>query len=268
MPLGLRVLRRGAKRLGLAAKGWYPEARLIRDLQGLGVRPSGTLMVHSSLSSLGYVPGGPATVVSALRAAIGPSGTLVMPTHSWDRSGSGDFRFDIRATPSCVGAITEAFRRMPGVVRSLHPTHSVAAVGPRAHHLVEGHQDASTPCGSGTPYVKLLEEPCQVLFLGATLDENTLFHTVEAVAAVPYLMREADESFTVTDAAGATSTMSFRRHLRGPDRRFSATTDDLERAGILRRGWVGASTSLLVEAAPMLEWSLDRVRANARFLVA
>jgi len=128
-----RALKRTVKLgLRLVTKGWYTEQRLRRDLEALGVRSGRVLLVHSSLSSLGVVSGGAATVIDALRALLGPEGTLVMPSHTWDRPGRGDFAFDIGKTPSCVGAISEKFRTMPGAIRSLHPTHSVVALGPKA----------------------------------------------------------------------------------------------------------------------------------------
>ena len=208
-------------------------------------------------------------MIKALRAAIGPEGTLVLPTHSWERAGRGDFTFDLAQTPSCVGAISEAFRTMPGVTRSLHPTHSVAAIGPRAQALTEGHELASTPCGEGTPYAKIIDARGQILFLGATLDQNTMFHTLEAFAAVPYLMRGDSEVFAVTDADGRSREMQFRRHARGPDRRFAATDGPARvQSGILRRGRVAASTSLLVEAAPMAELMRDLLRKDPNYLVA
>jgi aminoglycoside 3-N-acetyltransferase len=131
-----RALKRTVKLgLRLATKGWCTGGGLKRDLEALGVRRGGVLLVHSSLSSLGFVAGGAHTVIGALRMALGPEGTLVVPTHTWDRPGRGDFAFDVRSTPSCVGVISETFRAMPEAIRSLHPTHSVAAVGPMARDL-------------------------------------------------------------------------------------------------------------------------------------
>jgi aminoglycoside 3-N-acetyltransferase len=225
------------------------------------------LLVHSSLSSLGVVSGGAKTVISALRAVIGPQGTLVMPSHTWDRPGRGDFAFDIAKTPSCVGTISEKFRTMPEALRSLHPTHSLVALGPKARSLIAGHEAARTPCGADTPYARMIEERAQILFLGTTLDQNTIFHTLEAYAGSPYLLREEDEAFSITDASGSTKTMHFRRHERGPDRRFAAITPLLEAAGILRKGRVGASESLIVECAQMTDLVLQRMRCDPAFLV-
>lgn len=264
----VRTLRRVAKLYVRAfSSRWCTAERLTRDLQGIGVRFGGSLMVHSSLSSLGYVPGGAETVIRALRAAVGPNGTLVMPTHSWDRPAAGDFQFDVRHTPSCVGKVSEAFRRIPEVVRSLHPTHSVAAIGPHAGYLIEGHERASTPCGPGTPYAKLIEQRCQILFLGTTLDQNTMFHAFEAFAGAPYLMQAESEAFTVTDAVGATRVVAVRRHHRGPNRRFAATQDLLEQHGTVRKCMVGASKSLLVECAAMAAVIVDALRRDPNFLL-
>jgi len=240
---------------------------LRRDLEALGVQSGRVLLVHSSLSSLGVVAGGAETVIGALLAVLGPEGTLVMPSHTWDRPGRGDFAFDIGKTPSCVGAISEKFRTMPGAIRSLHPTHSVVALGPKATDLIAGHEGAKTPCGSDTPYARMIEEHAQILFLGTTLDQNTMFHTLEAYAGSLYLLRDEDEAFSITDASDRTQTMRFRRHDRGPDRRFSEITPLLESAGILRKGRVGASESMVVESASMTELVLRRMREDPAFLV-
>ncbi len=264
----VRQLKRTAKiAVRTASKGWCSAERITRDLRALGVREGTTLLVHSSLSSLGFVIGGAPAVIGALRAAIGPQGTLVLPTHSWERSGRGDFTFDIRTTPSCVGAISETFRTMPGVVRSLHPTHSVGAIGPGAQALTQGHEHASTPCGEGTPYARVIDARGQILFLGATLDQNTMFHTFEALANVPYLMRGDGETFTVTLADGRTAEMRFNRHARGPERRFAATESLLAQKGVLKKGRVAASASLLVEADRLAEVTLALLRENPSYLL-
>jgi len=267
--VSLRSFKRVAK--GIVRAGsvrWHSVGRITRDLTALGVRSGAVLMVHSSLSSLGYVPGGPKGVIKALLTAIGCEGTLVMPTHTWDRPGRGDFRFDVRATPSCVGAITEVFRKMPGVLRSLHPTHSVAAFGPWASFITELHYAASTPCGPGTPYAKLLDAHGQILFLGTTFEQNTALHSLESIADVAYLLEDNDETFTVTDADGVTRPMQFRRHRRGPERRFQDTRALLEKGGAVRTGKVAESDSLLVESAPMAALILAEVRRNPDYLLA
>jgi aminoglycoside 3-N-acetyltransferase len=123
--------------------------RIASDLAAAGLARGGTVLVHSSLSSLGRVEGGAETVTGGLLDALGPDGTLLMPALSYAAVTAACPRFDLRSTPSNIGLIPETFRRMPGVLRSLHPTHSVCGVGPRAEALLGAQQGDRTPCGPG-----------------------------------------------------------------------------------------------------------------------
>jgi aminoglycoside 3-N-acetyltransferase len=225
-------------------------------------------MVHSSLSRLGHVRGGASTVIEALLDAVGPNGTLVLPTHTWDRPGKGDFSFDVRRTQSCVGTISEHFRGWPGARRSLHPTHSVAAVGRLANEITADHERAATPCGDGTPYARLVDLDADVLFLACDLDSNTLFHTFEAQAGVAYLLRPAPEEFDIVNDAGVSTRARFLRHERGPARRFGDVEDDLIDAGALRRGDIGRSSSRLVDTRRMATYVLDRLAKDPTYLLS
>ncbi len=268
MPI-LASFKRALKQARSAVRGpWMTRGRLARGLAGLGVRRGGVLLVHSSLSSLGYVPGGPATVIAGLLDAIGPSGTLVLPTHSWAVMSRGCREFDVRRTPSCVGQITEAFRQQPGVLRSLHPTHSVAARGPLAAELIAGHQQADTPCGAGTPYARVIEHAGQILFLGCGLERNTVYHTLEALAGLPYLMQDSEESFTLIDAEGRAVQRSIRRHRGALPRRFHQTVDFLSEHQVLRQGRVGRANCYLLESQPLAELMLRTLASRGDFLLA
>ena len=125
------------------------------DLRVLGVSEGGILLVHASLRSLGAVPGGAETVVCGLLHALGDDGTLLMPALSYESVGAQNPVFDLLHTPSCVGALTEYFRTRPGKVRSVHPTHSVCAVGPKAEELCRDHYLDTTPCGEHSPFSRL-----------------------------------------------------------------------------------------------------------------
>lgn len=165
---------------------------LAAALRALGVRRGGVLLVHSSLSRIGHVEGGAGTVVDALLEAIGPAGTLVAPTiiHT---SGLPRPPFDSRCSPSEVGAITECLRLREGAIRSEHPTHSVAAIGPRAAELTRGHATATGPWtpwgraafGRGSPWDLLYHCNAQCLLLGVSFQVCTLFH----YAQTEYLRR-------------------------------------------------------------------------------
>ena len=240
---------------------WITRGTLARSLRELGVREGGLLLVHSSLSSLGFVPGGAMTVIRALRDALGPDGTLIIPTHTWEWMNKGLRVFDARSTPGCVGSLPEVFRNLPGALRSLHPTHSVAAAGPLARWITEGHEMCDTPCGGGTPYAKLLEKDGQILFLGATLESNTSFHTMEAICGFPHLLRAGAESFEIIALDGTKQQRAVPQHLEGIGRRYDDMEEPLIKAGVARRGFVGSAKVLLLSgqlfAQIVAQWLRD-----------
>jgi aminoglycoside 3-N-acetyltransferase len=163
------------------------EVRLARDLEASGLRRGGLALVHSSLSALGYVPGGPETVIRALLSALGPEGTLLLPALSYEHANPQRPFFDVLHTPSNVGAIPEYFRTRPGTLRSVCPTHSVCGVGPQAHAALDEHALDDTPCGPRSPFRRLRDLGGQVVFLGCGLRPNTSMHGVEELAQPPYL---------------------------------------------------------------------------------
>jgi len=134
---------------------------LVHDARRLGVSPGDVLLVHSSLSAIGWVVGGARTVIEALIEAVSPDGTLVMPAFSGDLSDPSDWRnppvpsswidrireampaFDPDRTPTRqMGCIAETFRKWPGAMRSIHPVSSMTALGPHAMRIVERHETA------------------------------------------------------------------------------------------------------------------------------
>jgi aminoglycoside 3-N-acetyltransferase len=265
----LRLAKRSVKKaLRPLSQPWLTRRRIVADVGALGVRTGGILLVHSSLSALRYVAGGVPAVVRALTEAIGPEGTMVMPAHSWEWMEAGCRTFDVRSTASCVGRIPELFRRMPGVARSLHPTHSVAARGPLAPWLVEGHEHCEAPCGPETPYAKILERDGQILFLGTGLESNTAFHTVEAIAGFPYLLCHEPDTFTIIDASGACRSRAFYQQRRGVARRYAELEEPLVGEGIARRGLVGRAPSLLIAGAAFLEFMITMSRDDPTYLMA
>lgn len=147
---------------------------LVEAVRGTGLTEGSVVCVHSSLSHFGHVKGGAQAVIDALVETVGSEGCLVMPTFSMAGSmnayvDSGVI-FDVRNSPSRVGAITESFRKCPGVIRSSHPTHSVAAWGRGAEELLSGHDRSLTPFGRNTPYGRLAEnENGFMLLLGTRL---------------------------------------------------------------------------------------------------
>ena len=247
---------------------WVTHRSLVRDLRKLGIRKGGVLLVHSSLSKLGFVRGGAPAVIQALRDVLGERGTLLMPAHTWEWMNKGCRVFDARTLPGCIGVLPEVFRLQPGVLRSLHPTHSVAAVGPEARRLIDGHETADTPCGDGTPYARLLEEDGQILLLGASLDSNTAFHTLEAQCGFPHLLRQGEEQFEIISQDGTRQLRAVRQHLEGVSRRYAAFEGPLVEAGVARRGEAGSGKMLLLDGRALAVWASQLLKIDPLALMA
>jgi aminoglycoside 3-N-acetyltransferase len=254
-------------------------SELARDLQGLGVRPGGVLMVHTRMSALGWVVGAAETVVRALRDAVGPDGTLVAyasweehvyQASDWPRAHVAAYEreppvFDPAVSEAVRdhGRVPERLRTWPGARRSAHPEASVVALGPRADDLTRDHpqQDGYGP---GSPFARVVAARGQVLLLGAPLETLTLLHHAEAIAAV------ADKrtiTFTVEVAGAGTCAYTDidttagavpYEALRLPD-----GTDPFEvigraalDAGAGRTGRVGAATCHLFDAAALTAFAV------------
>lgn len=176
---------------------------LLDALRGVGMKGGDAVMVHTSLSRIGYVLGGAQTVIEALIETVGPEGTIMMPTQSWknldpDVGVHGEVEeaywqmirdnwppYDKRITPTqTMGAVAEMFRSWPGTLRSDHPARSVSAYGKYARYLTENH-DLSNIFGEGSPIAKLYELDGHVLLIGVGYDKNTSLHLADVRAEYP-----------------------------------------------------------------------------------
>lgn len=185
--------------------------QLCDDLINLGIRSGDTVLVHSSLKSLGPVDGGAETVIQSLLEVLGENGTLLFPAFSFNSVGANNPVFDVKNTPSCVGALSEYFRTRPGTIRSIHPTHSMSGIGKKARLILsENHLD-TTPCGEYSPFRKLRTEGDWILFIGCTIAPNTTMHAVEELAMPPYLLGDAVD-YRIIHEDGTESIMSVRCH--------------------------------------------------------
>jgi aminoglycoside 3-N-acetyltransferase len=176
----------------------FTPADLKSALLELGVVPGDVLMVHSAFDSFLGFRGGPVDAIRTLQEVVGARGTLMMPTIPFRGTAVeyalGDPVFDVRQTVSRMGLLTELFRRSAGVVRSIHPTHSVAVWGNRADAIIAGHERAETPCGRLTPYEKLLQYDGKILLAGVPANTMTFCYFVaaelEPQLAIPVFTRE------------------------------------------------------------------------------
>ena len=176
---------------------------IIAAFSELGVERGQSIEVHTSLSSLGFVCGGPQILIEALLESVGEEGTIMMPTQTWKnldpatgvhweepkewwqiiRDNWPAYDKDISPT-NTMGAVAEMFRKWPGTLRSDHPARSVAAWGKYAKYLTENH-DISNIFGEGSPIGKLYEVDGYVMLIGTGYDKNTSIHLADVRANYP-----------------------------------------------------------------------------------
>jgi len=229
-----------------------------KAFEAVGLPRGAVAMVHSSLSQFGYVEGGADTVIDALLEALGPEGTLAMPTLSF--SWVGHPPYDSGTTPSRVGAITEAFRQRPGVLRSGHPTHSVAALGPRAQEIVARHSPDQPVFAAESPYGKLYELDAWVLML-AKLAANTSLHMAEERAGVP-----------LVDIVGHVLEGGRRRQVRVVRAPWHANFEEHYKALFarerIRSAPLGEGTIHLLRVRDAVDTAIENIRGNPQLVMS
>lgn len=145
-----------------------------------GVKEGDTIMAHSSWDALAPVMSSIREFLASLLQAVGDSGTLCMPVFPLLKEDDHDAVFSVMRTPSSSGIVTEVFRRMSGVKRSLQ-MRSVAAIGPRAEYLINDHHKSPFANGVNSPYARFADIGAKVLCLGVPPTTNTMFHCGEDI---------------------------------------------------------------------------------------
>lgn len=239
-------------------------AMLESGLRELGLCSGDIVVAHSALRSFGWLEGGEDTVIEALLSCLGPAGTLCMPTLTYGTYSRRHLPppFDPASTPGIVGRVPERFRQRPGVERSLHPTHSVAACGSRALELLSGHDRSPTPCGPDSPWGRMARAGGSVLMMGVDLFYCTMFHGPEEEAEPDARCTQALPCPLVDGGEERPAWLRLHKPYRGAVSGRAEMAPSLEAEGLLRRTRVGDSEMLLVDARGLWDLSLSLLRAR------
>ncbi|MFK8850898.1 aminoglycoside 3-N-acetyltransferase [Streptomyces sp. Ac-502] len=262
--------------------GPVTRTRLARDLTELGLGDGDTVMFHTQMSAIGYVSGGPETVIGALRDVVGERGTLMVtcgwndaPPYGftdWPQAWQDALRAEHPAYDPALseadhnnGRLPEALRRWPGAVRSRHPDASFAALGAAATALTADHP-WDDPHGTDSPLARLVAMGGRVLLLGAPLDALTLLHHAEALAEAPgKRFVDYEQPIFVDgervwrrfhDIDSEDGAFDYSALVPEGTEAFEIIGRDMRAAGIGRRGTVGAADSHLFEARDVVDFGV------------
>ena len=238
---------------------------LIHSLKQAGIPKGATLLVHSSMSKIGYLEEGPKTFVDALLETIGDSGNLLMPTSPNPKLQLNYIRenpiFDVLNSPSAMGAITEYFRKLPGVKRSLNPTEPVATYGPQAKEIIEGHLYEITPYTHQSPFYKVVELKGFILYVGVTLDNaGTSLHLLEDAVDFKFQVYYP-ELFPVEVIDEQGKSHQYKIKVHHPEMSKKRRCDELlptfEKEGIMKRIQIGKANALIFDAKAMFDFMIE-----------
>jgi aminoglycoside 3-N-acetyltransferase len=225
--------------------------RLVEDFRKLGVRPGMDLMVHSSLSAIGHVAGGADTVIDALLQAVGKTGNLMMPSFNHHRVKV----YNPLATPTRNGAIPDAFWRRPEAVRSDHPSHPVAVIGPDAERFCARHAEIGV-WAPESPIGQLIHGGGYILALGVTNVASTAYHVAEASMGCRCLDSFGRMHFVVAPDGRVREVPGLAWRSQPCPVSPARMDKTLDRSGLQSHGKVGKADATLVKAIDL--WKVRR----------
>lgn len=254
------------------------KSSLMTDLNALGVQAGMTVLVHSSMSKIGWISGGAQTVIEALIAVLGDAGTLMMPTHCAQNTNPANWRnppipeawwqierdhrpaYDPRITPTReMGAIPELFRTYPGVKRSEHPIGSFSAIGKHADYLTDNHTSLEMMFGDDSPIGKLYELDGHILLLGVGHGNNTSIHLAEYRADFNTKVWLNEACAMLVD--GERQWVEFDMHDLD-DEDFPQIGADFAKEHGQTEGKVGLADAILVKQRPLVDFAVGWMEAN------
>lgn len=252
---------------------------IIKSLNEIGVSKGQCVMVHTSLSSLGFVCGGAQTVIEALIDVIGETGTIIMPTQSWKnldpscgvhwqepeewwqiiRDNWPAYNKDITPT-NTMGAVAEMFRKWKSALRSDHPARSVAAWGKYADYITQNHS-LTDVFGETSPIGKLYELNGYVLLLGVGYDKNTSLHLADVRANYPSKHNCVEHSAIIEN--GNRVWKSYETlYVDGED--FNLIGREFERFCCVKKTSIGNGTAIFMNQRDLVDFAVNWIENNRK----
>lgn len=245
--------------------------QLIQDFIDCGIQKGDSVLVHSSLSKIGFLKNGPKDLVDALLFVVGETGNVLMPN-----SPNAEYQlnyvqkntlFDVQNSGSKLGAISEYFRLLAGAKRSAHPTEPVSCVGPDADYYTQTHFGEKTPYTKKSPFYKLTEQKGKILYIGVTLENaGTSLHLLEDSISNFKFPVYFPTPFKVGVLLENGELKEMETYVHDPaqskKRKCDALIPLFEAAGVLFHANIGKAPTLVVLADGMYQTMLNAYQQN------
>jgi aminoglycoside 3-N-acetyltransferase len=249
----------------------WTKSDLVDQLKSIGINDGDVLLVHSSLSKIGFIENGPKDFVDALLEVVGSEGHILMPN-----SPNVSFQleyiqqllvFDVQNEVSKLGAITEYFRKLPNAIRSEHPTEPVSCIGPNADFFVGNHFGNITPYNENSPFYKVSQMKGKILYVGVTLDNaGTNLHTLEdAIADFKFpVYHEQVFDVKVKSIDGTVKSMQTKVHnpVWSKKRQCDGLLPLFVQENVAKKVKIGHAETWLFDAEKMLDVMIESYRSN------
>ena len=237
------------------------------DFAALGIRPGDALLMHSSMKALG-TDAAPEAFLDALQDYLGDRGTLLLPALTYESVTPEQPLFRIAHTEPCIGLLPRVFRRMPGVTRSMHPTHSCCARGRLAEALTGRHRLDRTPVGPNSPFRLLADAGGKILMVGDIDDHCTFMHGMEEIAGAPYCLRKTPTRYVLEDWDGSRREACLYGHdfSQVAGQRYGRFKNLLSEPD-LRRGRICQANCALIDAAALRRAAVPKIREDPWYFV-
>lgn len=249
----------------------HTKTSLTEDFINLGIKRDDNILIHSSMKSIGEVEGGADTVLDVFCDYLAEFGNIALPSHSWRSISDEHNIFDPEKEPSCVGVLTEIFRKRKdrGVLRSFHPTHSIAIIGKDAEYFIKDEHLIDTPCGRAGCWGKLLDMDFKIMFLGCGVKCNTYLHGVEEWLNVPDRLTEHYQELKIVMQDGSLFDRPMKRHHNSTGKDISQNYDKIlpymQERRLVATGRFGNADCYVERAADIYNITAELLKDNINF---
>ena len=237
----------------------YTIKDLQKQLEDMGLKHTDAVMIHSSMKAIGDVENRADGVIDALMDYF-KDGLLMLPTHTWAYMDAENTLFDAVNQESCVGILTNVFRKRANVVRSLHPTHSIAAFGPNAKEYVANEENVGTPAAPEGVWGRLPSVNAKIMLIGCNHIRNTFIHSVEEMLDIPNRIAKEGIEFTLKNDEVEVKRVFHKHHSEGMphlSENYQKAAELFKNKGIVTEHKFGDATVLLMDTTELMLFVKD-----------